>query len=151
MSGSNFLRAVTAGFIATFAMTMMGFWQAGIGLPKFDVGALLAANMGHEYGWGQAAHFIDGMLLALIYARWLYGMLPGPALVKGIVYGIIATIAAQVVVVPLVTAPLAEPAGFFFARTPMPGMMMLGSLIIHLAYGITLGILYIPAEEASRR
>lgn len=151
MSGSNFLRAITAGFIATFVMTVTGFWQAGIGLPKFDVGSMLAANMGHGYGWGQAAHFIDGMLLALIYARWLYRVLPGPVLVRGILYGIITTVAAGVIVVPLITASLAEPAGFFFARTPMPGMMILGSLIIHLAYGIILGILYIPAEESLRR
>lgn len=61
------------------------------------------------------------------------------------------TFAAGVVVVPLVAAPLANPAGFFFRKTPMPGMMLLRSLVMHLAYGITLGITYTQAEELQGR
>ncbi len=52
MTQANFLRAVVAGFIATYVMTMTGFWQAGIGLPKMDPAGLMARQMGQAYGWG---------------------------------------------------------------------------------------------------
>jgi uncharacterized membrane protein YagU involved in acid resistance len=149
MSGMerNFLRAAIAGLIATYVFTMAGFWQVGIGLPKVDVGQMLADNMGRSYIWGQAAHFINGVLLALIYA-WLYRWLPGPGVVKGLLYGILAMIAAGLAIVPLVTASMPAPAGIFFTQTPDPGMMSLGALVAHLLYGITLGIAYRPVEEA---
>lgn len=96
---------------------------------------------------GQAAHFLNGIILALIYARWFYGRLPGAALVKGVLYGFIATIAAVAVVVPMISASMPNPVGIFFSNTPMPGAMLLGALIGHLAYGVVLGFTYSPAEE----
>ncbi len=45
---------------------------------------------------------------------------------KGIVYGVLATIAAVAVVIPLISASTANPAGIFFTNTPMPGAMLLG-------------------------
>ncbi len=148
MSRTNFLRAMVAGFIATYVMTMTGFWQAGIGLPKMDPAGMMAAQMGQGYGWGQAAHFLNGIILALIYARWLYGLLPGAPLLKGVLFGIMATIAAVVAVVPLISASMPTPVGIFFSNTPMPGAMLLGALIGHLAYGVALGLAYCPAEES---
>lgn len=147
MSQTNFLRAVVAGVIATYVMTMTGFWQAGIGLPKMDPAGMMAAQMGQGYGWGQAAHFLNGIILALIYARWFYGRLPGARLVKGAIYGVIATIAAVAVVVPLISASLPHPVGIFFGNTPMPGAMLFGALVGHLAYGVALGLTYTPAER----
>lgn len=144
MNRKKFLHAVTAGFIATYVMTMTGFWQAGIGLPKMDVGMMMADNMGHSYNWGNLAHFLNGILLALVYVRFFYDRLPGPAVIKGISYGVITTLAAGFVIVPLVS-----PAGVFFLNTPAPLFMTLGSLVIHLAYGTALGIAYAPDETAN--
>src|SRR5689334_6990061 len=45
MSPSVFWRTIIAGVVATFVMTMTGFWQHGIGIRSMDVGAMLAANM----------------------------------------------------------------------------------------------------------
>ncbi len=146
MTQANFLRAVVAGFIATYVMTMTGFWQAGIGLPKMDPAGLMAMQMGQAYGWGQAAHFLNGIILALIYAQWFYGRLPGGGLVKGIIYGVLATIAAVAVVIPLISASTANPAGIFFTNTPMPGAMLLGALAGHLGYGVALGLAYTPTD-----
>lgn len=143
----NFIRATVAGFLATFTFTMAGFWGVGIGLPKIDVGALMAASMGHAYGWGQTAHFLNGIVLALIYAFWLYHWLPGPRLVKGFVYGILTTIAAGLIVVPLASTAAQEPSGIFFANAPNTGLMILAALIVHLVYGLTLGALYKPVPE----
>lgn len=142
MSPANFWRATVAGFLATYVMTMTGFWQAGVGLPKLDTAATLAANMGHGYAWGMAAHFLNGTILALIYATWFYDRLPGGRLAKGVVYGLILTLVAWVVVGPLVS-----PAGPFFLNTPAPLMMLAGSLIVHLGYGIALGLSYTPEAQ----
>jgi uncharacterized membrane protein YagU involved in acid resistance len=131
----DWIRATVVGVLATHIMTMMGFWQAGLGLPKMDVGAMLAGNMGQSYAWGQLAHYLNGILLALIFAAWLYRLLPGSGLVKGIAYGLLTTVAAELVIVPL-----ASPAGIFFSNTPNPGWMVLGGLVPHLAYGVALGL-----------
>ncbi len=39
MSGEQFWKTVVAGLIATYVMTMTGFWQSGLGLAALDVGA----------------------------------------------------------------------------------------------------------------
>lgn len=131
----DWIRTIVVGVLATHIMTMTGFWQAGLGLPKMDVGKMLAANMGHEYAWGQLAHYFNGILLALIFAGWLSRLLPGSGLVKGLAYGLLTTVAAQLVIVPL-----ASPAGIFFSNTPNPGWMVLGGLVPHLAYGVAVGL-----------
>lgn len=131
----HWLRVMTVGVLATHVMTMTGFWQAGLGLPKMNVGAMLAANMEQSFVWGLLAHYLNGILLAIIFAAWLYPLLPGSGLVKGLAYGLLTTVAAQLVVVPL-----ASPAGIFFSNTPNPGWMVLGGLVPHLAYGVALGL-----------
>ena len=141
----DWLRAIVVGVLATHVMSMVGFWRAALGIPKGDVGAMLAANMGQDYVWGQLAHYFNGVLLALIFAGWLYPLLPGSGLAKGLAYGLITTVVAMLVVVPL-----ASPAGIFFTNTPSPGLMVLGGLLSHLAYGAVLGLGYrpkpVPAE-----
>jgi hypothetical protein len=104
-----------------------------------DTAAMLAENMGQGYAWGMAAHFANGLILALIYAGWFYGRLPGTPLVRAVSYSLILTVIAWVVIGPLVS-----PAGFFFINTPAPHWMLAGSLVVHLAYGVSLGLSYSP-------
>jgi uncharacterized membrane protein YagU involved in acid resistance len=137
MSERVFFRATIAGLIATFVMTMTGFWVDGIGLPQMDVGATLAESSDHGWTWGNLAHFINGVLLALIYVQWVRPNLPGNWIVKGIAYGILATLASAIVV-----APLAAGAGIFFSKTPIPVAMTTASTIVHLAYGLALALSY---------
>jgi len=148
----NFWRAAVAGFFATFIMTATGLWQPGLGLPRVDVGMMTMGGLngpleeGAEptYGiaWGQAAHFLNGIVLAFIYAMWVHGRLPGPGWIKGLIYGVILTVIAGVVVAPIVTAAAGQPAGILFANTESPVMRVIGALVIHLAYGIALGLGY---------
>lgn len=137
MSEKVFIRATIAGLIATFVMTLTGFWIDGIGLPQMDVGAMLAESSDHGWTWGNLAHFVNGVLLALIYVQWIRPNLPGNWIVKGIVYGILTTLAAAIVV-----APLAAGVGIFFSKTPMPVAMTIASTIVHLAYGLALALSY---------
>ncbi len=67
-------------------------------------------------------------------------------MVTGIIYGVLATIAAVAVVIPLISASTANPAGIFFTNTPMLGAMLLGAWAGHLGYGVALGLAYTPAD-----
>lgn len=141
LDGRMFMATVVAGVVATFVMTMTGFWQAGLGLPAVDVGGMLAGSFNgahaeaRPYGVvaGNLAHFVNGVVLALIFVAFLQRRLPGGWLLQGLAYAILTTLAAALVVVPL-----AAGAGIFFTNTPMPGQMTLASTVVHLAYGISL-------------
>lgn len=141
IDGRTFWATAAAGVIATFVMTMTGFWQAGLGLPGVDVGAMLTGSMNAAHGdgdlygpmAGNLAHFVNGIVLALIFVAFLQERLPGGWIVQGVIYAVLTTLAATLVVVPL-----AAGAGVFFSKTPMPGMMTLASTVIHLAYGLAL-------------
>lgn len=155
----TFWKTVTAGFIATFVMTITGFWQSGLGLPPIDVGAMLAQNMTaahpeQPYGLlaGNVVHFVNGILLALLWVSFGQSHIRTNWFVQGLVYGIITTLAAAIVIVPLVAG-----AGVFFSNSPAPVMMTLASLSIHLAYSLALtlslkvaGVSSEPSESAER-
>ncbi|MFB6285831.1 MAG: hypothetical protein ABEK03_04540 [Candidatus Bipolaricaulia bacterium] len=138
----DWLQAIVVGLLATHIMTLTGFWQAGLGLNQMDVGAMLAANMDHGYVWGQLAHYLNGIVLAVIYARWVMGLLPGGPFARGLAYGLLTTVAAGIIV-----APLAANAGIFFTAVPNPGLMVLSSLTAHLAYGLAVALAYRPEER----
>lgn len=143
-------RVMVAGLIATFVMTMIGMWNPALGLPKLDVGAIMTASMNgppvngaepaYSIAWGQAVHFANGVILALIYAIWLHDRLPGGVIVKGAIYGVITSIAAWLIVVPIATAAAGQPSGLFMVNAPDTPIRLIASLIGHVAYGITLVI-----------
>ena len=137
MSGERFSRTVVAGLIATFVMTMTGFWQSGVGLPTMDVAAMLAGNMMPDAPYtlaaGNVAHFGIGVLVALIWVALLQARIPGNWIVQGLVYGVLVTVVAAAVVFPL-----AAGVGIFFSNTPAPGRMLLGATVPHLTYGLSL-------------
>lgn len=143
LSKADFTRAVVAGFIATYVMTMAGNWEVGVGLPEMDLGELLALNMAQSWVWGEIAHFLSGILLALLYACWPYTLLPGPGAIKGLIYGLILAGVAGMII-----SPLAFPAGFMFLKTPNPPIFILAGMMLHALYGITLGLIYEPARRA---
>src|SRR5438045_1851594 len=140
MSPSVFWRTAIAGFIATFVMTMTGFWQHGVGIRTVDVGWLLTTNMSSAHPElpyylfaGNLAHFANGVLLALLWVAFVRRYVPGSWLLHGLAYGVMLMVVADLIVFPLIAD-----VGVFFARTRAPGAMILASLIVHLAYGLAL-------------
>ncbi len=145
ISSNVFWRTVIAGLIATFVMTMIGFVQAGLGLPPIDIGHLLKESFNHAHQfesysifWGNAAYNIIGVILALIWVVFLHHRIPGNWLVKGLIYGVIISIVAGVVVSPLVSLAAGEPFGVFYFKTWIPGLILLAGLVMHLGYGVVL-------------
>jgi len=82
---------------------------------------------------GNLAHFANGVILALIWVAFLQERVPGNWIVHGLVYALITQLGAWVIV-----APMAFGVGLFFKNTPAPGLMMLATLTVHIAYGLSL-------------
>lgn len=82
-----------------------------------------------------------GLAWAIIYALWFEPYLTGPAWLRGALYAFIPGVLSQLIVMPLVGGGLA---GFALGAGPLPA---LGALLLHLVYGITLGVVYGPLGD----
>lgn len=128
----NYGKAIAAGMAGTIVMTLVGVFVAPMmGMPKMNPAEMLAGPMGNNLVLGWAAHFMIGIVLAVIYAA-VAPSLPGPPALRGAVYGIAPWLLAQVVVMPMMGT------GMFSGSMMMAG----GSLLGHLLYGATVGAVY---------
>lgn len=145
MNTSVFWRTIISGFIATFVMAMISFLMGGIGLPVIDVGHILTESFNHVHDsepyhivWGNVAFNIIGILLAFIWVIFLQHRIPGNRFVKGLIYGVIISLVAGLIVSPFVSLSAGEPFGIFYTETWVPGRIILAGLLMHISYGLTL-------------
>lgn len=145
MKAHIFWRTVISGFIATFVMTIISFLQSGVGLPAIDIGFILTETFNHVHQndqytifWGSAAYYIGGILLALIWVAFLQERMPGNWLIHGVIYGLLITLLAGLVISPLVSMATDDPFGIFYFYTWFPGLIILSGLVMHLSYGLAL-------------
>ena len=144
----NTKRAALAGLVATAVMTALWLVEPQLGLARLAVGNILStllavatayASVGPAVGW--TIHLVIGVTLALIYAAAFVGRLPGPPITRGLLYGLLIFLLAQLVFAPLVGAGT-------FSRGDPP--TLIGSLIGHLVYGGLLGAIYGRGSSESR-
>ena len=137
MNGS---RAAIAGVIGAAVMTALLLIEPSVGLPKIAMGEVLSTALGlgsahlatgPALGW--LLHFIVGIVLALIYARYFDQRLPGSPLTRGLLYGVLVFLVAQLVFMPLV-------GGGVFSHGDVE--LLAGSLVGHLVYGGLTGWIY---------
>ena len=121
-------RAILGGLVGTLAITFLMY----AGGPRMDIAAMLGGMLG-GWGMGMAMHFLNGTIIfPLIYAYVLFAKFPGSPHLKGILWGLILWVLAQIVVMPMMGA------GVFGLR--MGGIMpAFGSLMGHVVYGGLLG------------
>jgi hypothetical protein len=129
----NIGRTILGGFVGTLAITLLMYKGAPMmGLPEMDIAGMLGRMLG---GWtpGFMMHFVNGILIfPLVYAYLLFSKLPGGPAMKGITWGVVLWLMAQVVVMPMMGA------GIFGLK--MGGMMsVVASLMGHVVYGALLG------------
>ena len=130
----NIISVLKGGIIATAAMTLLMLVAAPMmGMPEMPIGKMLAGFMGIPVAMGWVMHFVIGIILAGGYVFVGKNLMPGNDIVKGLAFSLIPFLIAQVAVMPMMGA------GLFSANTPMPMMMVMGSLIGHLVYGGVLG------------
>ena len=136
----NAARAVPAGLIATAVMTALLLIEPSIGLPNIAIGQILStalglgpAFLGSGAAIGWILHFTFGVVFALAYAALFSPRLPGGPVGRGMAYGVLLFILAQLVFMPVV-------GGGLFSHGDVE--MLAGSLLGHLVYGAVLGWIY---------
>lgn len=136
----HYKRAAITGFIGTGVLTALWLIEPSLGLPEIAVGHILgtfmSVSVAHLHvgtGGGWVVHFLFGVFLALIYARFFVSRLPGPHVVQGAIYGVLLFLMAQTIFMPLV-------GGGFFSRGN--SAWLLGSLLGNLCYGIVMAWIY---------
>jgi uncharacterized membrane protein YagU involved in acid resistance len=145
----NSTRAVAAGVIGTATMTALLLIEPSVGLPNIAIGQILSSALGLSaylptgaaIGW--CIHFVVGVAFALVYAGVFARRLPGSPFVRGVVYGGLIFVLAQLIFMPLV-------GGGVFSRGDV--QMIAGSLLGHLVYGGVVGWIYSlqgPGEAAT--
>ncbi|MCH8569704.1 MAG: hypothetical protein LAT67_15630 [Balneolales bacterium] len=145
MSTSAFLRTLVSGFIATFIMVMISFFQGGLGLPVVDVGHIMKegfnqVHVGEPYSiiWGNVAYCIVGILLALIWVTMLMERVPGKWWLQGIIYGLSISFIAGLIVAPLAALAAGDSIGIFYFDTWFIRELIIAGLNMHLGYGLVL-------------
>ena len=129
----NPVRSMAGGLAGTIVMTAMMYMVAPMMGLHMDIAQMLGSMLGNNWMAGMMMHFVNGIIIfPLVYADVLYAWLPGGPAVKGLAWGVILWLLAQVMVMPMM-------GGGFFSMA-MGGMMAAaGSLIGHLLYGGILG------------
>jgi uncharacterized membrane protein YagU involved in acid resistance len=135
----NLKRAVFAGLAGTVAMTGLMLAAPMMGMPRMNIGEMLGSMMGGVTALGWAAHFMIGTALAVAYAAFFAERLSGPAVVRGMLFGLAPWLLAQLVVMPMMGAGLFS--GSMVAAA--------GSLMGHLVYGAVVGAVYRRSEQTS--
>lgn len=137
---------VFGGVAATLVMTAVTYGGPWLGVPNFDIAAMLgamltggtpekfAAAWWAGFGW----HVLNGVLVfPLLYASLF---LParrvstrGARVARGTLWGVLLWVVAQALVMPMMGG------GFFSHQTLHPVLVVFGSLLSHVCYGATLG------------
>jgi len=136
MQTLNFLHAVVAGLAGTAVMTIIMFVAPIMGMPEMNIGKMLGGFMGIPEAIGWIAHFMIGIVLALIYVYVFSSKLLGNGIVRGVIFSLIPWFVQQIMVFPMMGA------GLFASNTPAPMLTVMGSLMGHLVYGAVLGGVY---------
>lgn len=142
---NNTIKSIAGGGLAaTAVMTMMMLVAPMMGMPEMPIGKMLAGFMGIPEALGWMAHFMIGTMLAAGFVLVLRDKLPGNNVVKGVLFAIIPFLMAQLVVMPMMGA------GIFSMNTPAPMLMVMGSLMGHIVYGVVLGTVVAKLQDVPK-
>jgi uncharacterized membrane protein YagU involved in acid resistance len=136
-------RAIIGGAVGTALFTAMMYFVAPMMTGRaMDIAAMLGSMMGGSWALGMMAHLVSGIVVfPLIYILGVAPRLPGAPWLRGIVWGIVLWLFAQLVMLP------AMGSGFFGAKAGgMPSVI--SALLGHLVYGVVLGAVAGAPEEA---
>lgn len=133
---TNLKNGFLAGFVATAVLSVLMVAKGMMGvLPELDVAAMLAMMMGAPIIVGWIAHFMIGTVAWGGGFAILYDMIPGgSAVLKGIVFGIVAWLGMMIVIMPMTGA------GFFGMNFGVMAPVM--TLVLHIIFGAVLGKTY---------
>ncbi len=149
-------RAIFSGFVATVMMTLAFFAAYAIAILLSDTMApgsvlsgwieALADNQvislaADNLYLAMAVHAVAGLGWAVIYAYFAEPRLPGPGWLRGVLFSLVLWILSLIAFLPLVGG------GFFGLDTGAGPLPTLGNLVLHLVYGLVLGVMYSPYSQ----
>jgi len=139
----DFAGVAVTGLIAGYVMALAGLWAGRVpGLVAIDI-----ADYGRRYmvsdrpsAWflGLLSHLANSILLTLLWASAIVCNVAGPRWLVGAVYGLVL----GVVLAGILVAPMAG-LGLLGRRT-RSGRFIATNLLVHLAWGLLVGIIYVP-------
>lgn len=123
------------GVVGTAVMTFMMYKVRPIivGEPM-DIAAKIGAMMGDNWALGMAVHLMIGaVIVPIAYAMIFYKILPGPAVVKGVLTGIGLWLLTMTVTMPMMGE------GFFLSNAAGGPKAIVAAFMVHAIYGAILG------------
>ncbi len=137
MGNVDFKKVVYAGIAGSAAMTVYMLMAPMMGFTKIDMGDMLGTMnpmMPMPYLMGWVMHFIIGIILTWIYAAFLINSLPSDGWKRGMIYSLIPWAVMQVIIMPMLMGQPMLSGGDM--------MMLMGTILSHLAYGGVMGAVY---------
>jgi uncharacterized membrane protein YagU involved in acid resistance len=136
----NIFGAIIAGLLGTLVMTLLMVMAPRMGMPKMDIigmlGTMFTASEGTARALGILAHFMMGVIFAIIYALlWSFGI-GSPTWLWGLIFGAVHGVVA-IVMMPVMMKKHPRP-------PQMEGgpRMVVGLLMGHLAFGLVVALTY---------
>lgn len=128
-------KGLAAGFIATLVLSMMMVIKSMIGLmPQLDVIAMLSGMLGVSAVIAWVVHFLIGTVGYGIAIVLLSRMQAKPAVMLGLILGVIGWLIMMIVLMPMAGK------GLFGMQIGIMAPIM--TLMLHLIFGAVLGWVY---------
>jgi len=140
----NFAKGVLGGVFATAAMSALMLIKTAMGvMPELDVIQMLSTMMGVSIVMAWLVHLAIGAMWGLLFAL-AFEVIPGDsAVVKGMLFGAGAWLLMMLMVMPMAGA------GMFGMKMGMMAPIM--TLVLHLIFGVVMGLVYGNPARASTR
>jgi len=136
----NIFGSIIAGLLGTLVMTALIYIAPRMGIPKMDIigmlGTMFTASEGTARVLGTIAHFMMGVIFAIIYALlWSLGI-GSPTWLWGLIFGAIHGVVA-IVMMPVMIKMHPRP-----PQMESGPLMAVGLLMGHLAFGLVVALTY---------
>jgi hypothetical protein len=137
LSSIAVLSVLLTGYLAAIVLGLAGpaSWSHGLAYNSLTAHAESAPAL------ALCINFLAGISFALIYGRYVEPRATGPAWRSGVLFAMFPCLLSLVVFFPLVGAGVF---GIALGAGPLP---IIGNIILHIIYGLSLGLLYGPLLE----
>jgi hypothetical protein len=134
------VHSALVGILASYVLLALAVWNKSLGLPRLDFAkAMTMLTYGESfegsepsYWAGQLVIYMNGIIFTLLYTGVVAQYLPGPDLLKGVIWGAILWFVSGVFYVPFY---LKE--GFFLSHIHKNAWFASG--LVHGAFGLVVG------------
>lgn len=126
-------KSVLGGLVGTAVMTLIMFIAPMMGMPKMNPAEMLSGMLGVPTFLGWIMHFMIGIVFAASYVFIISELLKkvNSKVINGALFGLIVFVFAQIMMMMMksLMGGMASPEGNM-------ALMMIGSIMGHLVYGV---------------